>query len=210
MLRSGYTMEHPELLLKEVPMRKSFSLTFGGLIFFSATLLPTTPAQAQPQPITLEVFLDMESVSNPQLSPDGAHIIFTRGGVDAVNDRRYSAIWIMDADGSRKRMLVEGSSPTWSPDGTRIAFTAQGDPRGSQIFVRWMDAEGATTQVTRVERSPGNLRWSPDGTRIAFTMSVEDTDPWSIKLPSRPDGASWTQGPKIVTRLDYRQDRTGY
>ena len=173
-------------------------------------LLLTAALPAQEKTLTLDLFLEMESVSSPQISPDGSQILFTRGGVDKVNDRRYSGVWIMDADGSRMRFLTEGSSPVWSPDGTRIAYTASGEPTGSQIFVRWMDAEGATTQVTRVERGPGNLRWSPDGTHLAFTMQVEDAESWSVQLPPRPDGARWTEGPKIVDRLDYRQDRQGF
>ena len=32
----------------------------------------------------------------PAWSPDGERIIYTRGGVDKVNDRRYSQIWIMN------------------------------------------------------------------------------------------------------------------
>ena len=191
-------------------MRPLLSLMARGLLVLTAILLPSHTLHAQDTRVTLEMFLELESVSSPQISPDGSQIIFTRGGVDAVNDRRYSAIWIMDADGSRKRFLTDGSSATWSPDGTRIAYVASGEPRGSQLFVRWMDAEGATTQVTRVERGPGNLRWSPDGTRIAFTMSVEDAEPWSVKLPPMPEGAKWTEGPKIVRRLDYRADRQGF
>lgn len=191
-------------------MRPMLSLTVGGLFVLTAILLPSHTLQAQDREVTLEMYLDMESASNPQISPDGSRIIFTRGGVDAVNDRRYSSIWIMEADGSRKRFLTDGSSPTWSPDGTRIAYTTSGEPQGNQIFVRWMDAEGATTQITRVERGPGSLRWSPDGTQIAFTMSVEDIEAWSVKLPPRPEGAQWTEGPKIVTRLNYRADRRGF
>ncbi len=184
---------------------RTVSLAAALLLLLLPTFLP-----AQEKTLTLDLFLEMESVSNPQLSPEGQQILFTRGGVDKVNDRRYSGIWIMNADGSRMRRLTDGSSPVWSPDGTRIAFTAPGEPSGSQIFVRWMDAEGATTQITRVERSPGSLRWSPDGRRIAFTMQVEDVESWSVKLPDRPEGARWTEGPKIVDRLDYRQDRTGF
>ena len=51
-------------------------------------------------------------------------------------------------------------------DGTRLAFIAEGEPAGRQIFVRWMDAEGATSQVTRIEQSPANLRWSPHSANI--------------------------------------------
>jgi Tol biopolymer transport system component len=38
----------------------------------------------------------------------------------------------MNADGTRARFLVDGSSPQWSPDGTRIAFMAEGSPGGSR------------------------------------------------------------------------------
>jgi dipeptidyl aminopeptidase/acylaminoacyl peptidase len=160
--------------------------------------------------VSLEMYLDLESVSNPQMSPDGTQVVYTRGWVDKMNDRRESAVWIMDADGSRNRFLVEGSGPIWSPDGTRIAYTAEGSPEGSQIFVRWMDAEGATSQVTRLQESPGGIRWSPDGQWLSFTMNVDAEPAFTVSPPGRPDGAEWVASPRVVTRADYRQDRAGF
>jgi dipeptidyl aminopeptidase/acylaminoacyl peptidase len=130
--------------------------------------------------------------------------------VDKVNDRWESSVWIMNADGTRQRKLIDGSSPIWSPDGGRIAFLAEGEPEGTQVFVRWMDGEGAVSQVTRVEKSPAGVAWSPDGRSLAFSMLVEEEERWPIDLPSRPEGAEWTADPRIVTRLDYRQDRQGF
>jgi dipeptidyl aminopeptidase/acylaminoacyl peptidase len=168
-------------------------------------------AQAKPvKKLQLDQFFDMETVSNPQISPDGRQIVYTRGWVDRVNDRRSSALWIMDADGSRNRFLTTGSGALWSPDGTRIAFTREGEPSGSQIWVRWMDAEGATTQITRLEQSPSNIAWAPDGKSIAFTMLVPRRDTWPIRMPARPEGARWTEAPRIVESLTYRQDRQGF
>ena len=111
-----------------------------------------------------------------------------------MHDRRKSSLWIMGADGSRNRFLVEGSGARWSPSGDRIAFVADGEPEGSQIFVRWMDAEGAITQVTRVDRTPGRPSWSPDGESIAFTMTVPGSGTRGRsrcqRLPRAPRGQS--------------------
>ena len=187
--------------------RTNFALLLSLLLFPAALAAQNEPDGT----LKLATYLDWETVSNPQISPDGSEIIFTKGWVDKINDRRSSSIYIMNVDGSRMRVLVEdGSSPKWSPSGDRILYTAGTDSEGTEIFVRWMDDEGAATQITHLENGPGNVEWSPDGTQIAFTMSVDSDNPWPISLPGRPEGANWTEGPKVVDRLVYRRDRRGY
>jgi len=194
--------------------RGSFMFTRGRALvpFPVLLLLPViASAQAPEGTLALETYLDWEWVSGPQISPDGSQILYTRAWVDKMEDRRRSSVWVMNADGARNRFLVDGSAPRWSPDGSRIVFTDQDDASDAQLFVRWMDAEGAISQITRVERAPANPRWSPDGTQVAFSMTVESAPSvWSVELPSRPEGAEWTAGPKVVERLQYRRDRQGY
>ena len=194
---------------KEDGMRRAHLIAFV-LAALPALVVAAADEKRPSDRLTLEDFLEMESVSDPQLSPDGTQIIYTRGWVDKMADSRESALWIMNADGSRNRFLAKGSNARWSPSGDRIVYTTQGEPKGSQVFVRWMDAEGATSQVTRVEQSPSALAWSPDGTQIAFQMSIEDRNEWTIKMPKKPNGAKWTETPKIVERLNYRRDRQGF
>jgi dipeptidyl aminopeptidase/acylaminoacyl peptidase len=173
--------------------------------------IPLGLAGQETQRLSLDHYLDMESVSNPQISPDGATVVYTRGWIDKVNDSRESSLWVMRADGSRNRHLLDGSGAQWSPDGTRIMYTAPGDPEGAQLFVRWMDAEGATSQITRLENGPSGAVWSPDGEWIAFTSRVDQRASFEgVQLPDRPDGASWTGEPKVVERAGYKRDRAGY
>jgi len=183
-------------------------------VFLAALLVVPSVVRSQETAsdtlLTVNHYLDWEQVADPQVSPDGARIVYTRRWVNKIEDRWDAGLWIMNADGSKNRFLVKGSNGRWSPDGTRLAYFADGEPKGTQIFVRWMDAEGATSQVTRVTETPSNLSWSPDGRSLAFTMLVKSETPWKISMPMAPEGAKWTPAPRIVDRLHYRRDRTGF
>ncbi|MFI5312211.1 MAG: S9 family peptidase [Gemmatimonadales bacterium] len=194
-------------------MRRSRQLSrasFCLVALWAFAALPAQTPRAQTR-IALEQYLDWEEVQSPQLSPDGTQVIFGRRWVDKMNDRWETTLWQINADGSHARVLVQGSDVRWSPDGKRIAYIAKGEPSGSQIWVRWMDAEGAASQVSHLTDAPANLEWAPDGKSIAFTMNVAKGQPeWRIPMPAAPKGAKWTEAPKIVTRLDFRSDRIGF
>ncbi|MGH7480974.1 MAG: prolyl oligopeptidase family serine peptidase [Longimicrobiales bacterium] len=189
-------------------------MTIHRLLGIAACLTLAQSLSAQETPrsdrLTVDRYLDWEGVSDPVLSSDAAEIVYVRRHVDAMNDEWESELWLMDADGSRQRFLVDGSSPRWSPSGDRLAYVAR--PEGSettQLFVRWM-ADGATSQVTRVIETPSGLAWSPDGDRLAFVMFVPDEDDWDIDLPEAPEGATWTKAPRIIDRVHFRADRRGF
>lgn len=181
------------------------------IVVVGCALGATSGAAQQGQKLTVADFLELESVSDPQISPDGKTVVYTRSHVDKVNDKWDGDIWVMNADGTKSRFLTKGGGAVWSPDGTRIAYVAASEsPKGAQIFVRWMDAEGATTQVTRLAEGPRSITWSPDGKWISFGMFIPKKTEWAIEMPAPPPNAKWTPGPRVVDRLHYRMDRAGY
>ncbi len=186
--------------------------SFRAMVVMAALLISfsNVAIAADASRLSVADYLEFEQVRDPQVSPDGRQIIYTRRAVDKMNDRWDSSLWIMDADGSRHRFLIKGSNARWSPSGDRILFLAADANDKPQIFVRWMDDEGAVSQVTRVTVSPASPEWSPNGEHIAFVAIVPAEDNWAIDLPTPPEGATWTKKPRILDRLHYRQDRVGY
>jgi dipeptidyl aminopeptidase/acylaminoacyl peptidase len=191
-------------------MRRAILLSF----LLALTAAPLA-AQRPSDRLGIADYLEWEQVQSPAFSPDGRQIAFTRRWIDKLNDRWQSSLWIMEADGSRPRIMLEGSAPRWSPDGTRVAFLAPGEPGGTQIFVKWMDVDGPATQITRLTESPSDVTWLPDGKSILFRMNVPARSAaWQVESQVsslRPrSGATWTAAPRVVEKLDYRQDGTGF
>src|SRR5215467_11889156 len=195
-------------------MTRRFSLaTYAALTVFAVGFVSSRALFAQEVRssvrLTTEHYLERERVSDAQISPDGKRIVYTRQSVNQMEDKWDSALWIVNSDGSQHRFLIKGSNAKWSPDGKRILYVAAAEPKGSQIFVRWIDIDGPATQVTHVMESPRAPQWSPDGKSIAFSMFVPDKNSWAISMPAAPSGSKWSPTPRVVDTLHYRQDQVG-
>lgn len=184
----------------------------AALLLGLVCLVTPVSAQQMQRMLDKETFMEMESVSNPAISPDGKLIVFTRTWVDKMKDQSRGNLWIVDSEGARVRELTHGnwtdSAPVWSPDGKRIAFLSDRDGT-NQIHVMWADT-GDMAQLTHLERPANNLRWSPDGKQIAFTTFVPDNDPvLPVRLPEKPRGAEWAKPAVIVDHLSWARDGVG-
>ena len=122
-------------------------------------------------------------VADPQPSPDGTRIAFTRVTVNEKGDGYETALWMVPSDGSAPPVRLTGgtrdSQPRWSPDGRRIAFlraaVRDGKPEPAQIHVLPLGG-GEAWRLTDVSQGTSAAVWSPDGKRIAFTGSANAKD----------------------------------
>jgi dipeptidyl aminopeptidase/acylaminoacyl peptidase len=185
-------------------------------LFVTATLIlgsaPVLRAQDASRKLTAMDEFQLQLPTDPQISPDGKKIVYVRRFADPATDKRYSNLWIINADGTDHRPLTTGNrsdaSPRWAPDGTRIAYLSDADGK-QQLYIRWMDS-GQTARITNLEQSPEAINWSPDGKMLSFSSLVLGKGPHLADLPAPPSGTKWADPPTAYDRLVYRFNGAGY
>src|SRR6476469_6327999 len=78
---------------------------------------------------------DLVTAGDPQLSPDGAVIDYTRTALDRETKSAVSHLWRCDSDDGTARQLTRdgerNSGARWSPDGTALAFVSDRGKRSA-------------------------------------------------------------------------------
>jgi dipeptidyl aminopeptidase/acylaminoacyl peptidase len=183
-------------------------LTISACLFLVAIGAPALQAQEKGAFEPVDVFR-LEFASDPQISPDGKHVVYVRNFMDIKKDRRRSNLWIINVDGGEHRALTSGDNtdrlPRWSHNGKRLLYLT-GD---SELMCRWMDT-GNVGRLAKLPAEPLGIAWSPDGKSIALTMHVAQTPKPFVQLPTPPKGAEWADPPVMIRSLNYRFDGKGY
>jgi dipeptidyl aminopeptidase/acylaminoacyl peptidase len=115
-------------------------------------------------------------VSDPQVSPDGRHVVYVQRETDLPANRGRSDLWLVDIGGGspKARRLTQHSSndthPRWSVDGTSIYFLSS--RTGSQQIWRLPMSGGEGVQITDYPLDVTSFRFSSGGGRIALSMEV--------------------------------------
>lgn len=168
-------------------MRKLF---FGALMTMTlaAAACGTTGGDVQPQKekaaiqvkdgkMTPEILVTLSKVSSPQLSPDGSKLIYTVGYTDIAENKGYSDIFVMNADGSGRCRLTNDhagySNVSWLKSGKEIAYIS-----GGQVWIaEYRDGErpslGKIVKITDVEGGVSQFSFSPDETKLMFIHYVQ-------------------------------------
>jgi Tol biopolymer transport system component len=98
----------------------------------------------------------------PVWSPTRDELAFQAGPTDASS----SSIYVIGADGRRKRRLARGHNPTWSPDGRRLAFI-------DDYKLITIDRNGKDKRrVSRKGEFVTGAAWSPKGGTLGYVAGT--------------------------------------
>ena len=147
------------------------------LVALLARLSPL-PAQEKQRPLDIDSFEAVKVVSDPQISPNGASVLYAVRTANLAANSRSSLTYRSAVAGGAPVAFPDASinatEARWSPDGKRVAYIA-----GDQLWVA-DPMGGARKQLTTLSGGATGPIWSPSGDRIAFTSRV---------YPACPDDA---------------------
>lgn len=164
------------------------------------------------RPIKAEDLLRIEFLGDPQISPDGQHILFAKRLVNIEKNKYVGNLFTVDLDGKVIQWTQgEGGAGMgrWSPSGDRIAFVSGREEKQAQIFVIPSTGGEARKLTTLPEGSIGEIKWSPDGKTIAFTFR-ETAAEWTQKAAKEREASGKSIPPRTIDSAWYRLDGDGY
>ena len=165
--------------------------------------------------IKVEDLAALKLVGDPQISPDGAHVLFTVKQTSVEKNKYFTHLWlcssaVAQAGGPVQFTYGEVSdvSPRWSPDGTRIAFVRTKE-RKSQLWLVARDGGEPRALTELPEGGIGDAHWSPDGRQIVFTFRASGAE-WTRESNKKREESGMSKPPRVLRRVRYRLDGAGF
>lgn len=162
--------------------------------------------------ITAEDLYRLQLVEDPQISPDGRHVVYGLQWVKKEEEKKFSNLWVAPTGGDEPRQFTHGeqrdSSPRWSPDGQTIAFLSdRADEKQAQVYLLPFQG-GEAQKLTDLKGTIGSIAWSPDGRQLLLSFRRKDADALEREADEKKKKLGIVS--RRITRADFRSDGAGY
>ena len=146
--------------------------------------------------MTPEALWAMGRIGSYAASPDGQHIVYQVGYYSVKYNKSHHVLYMMNADGSGKKLLTESSKnetdAQWL-DNETIAFLT-----GGEVWSMKCDGS-ARKQLSQTKGEVEGYKFSPDGTKVILLKSI----PYHGSIKENPSDLPKATG-RLVTDLMYR------
>ena len=181
-----------------------------ALIVFSSSM----SVVADDNLLAIDDLLAMKSVSDPQISSDGAWVAYTVETIDVDADTSSKQVFMASIDGNEVVQLTgddhSASSPRWSPNGRYIAFLAAMGDEDAKTQVWTLDLRGGEAQAyTAIDQGVGDFAWSPDGSRMLLSI-VDKSEAEIAAEVAKEAGEEAKPLPYVIDRLQFKRDGVPY
>lgn len=156
--------------------RLAFKFQFCVLLL--SAMFAHVSSQSTPNKLTIQDIFNLETVSDPQISPDGKYLLMSANrNQDYEREARDTNVYEFSvADGAVRALTTRkgpDNSPQISPDGKLIAYVGYEDKyQGYQVTqLHVMNRDGSNQRVisSKWDRDVANARWAGDGSGLYFT-----------------------------------------
>lgn len=107
----------------------------------------------------------------PTWSPDSRQIAFMLNGGNPCGDE--GGVWIMNADGTGRRRIGDGTYVRWSPDGKELCYHSYANNGNPLNFYNLATGQTRTILGGKINVEFGGATWSPDSKKVLFLALVD-------------------------------------
>ena len=151
--------------------------------------------------MTPEVLWSFGRVSNVEVSPDKASVLFAVKYFDKEQNKGENDFYVLPVKGGSAKKITESTDSKfagqWRSDGKKIGFVSA-ESGETQLWE--MNPDGSDIkQITKIDGGINDFKYSPDGNRILFIRNVKLDKSVNDLYPDLPKANA-----RIETDLMYR------
>src|SRR5437763_667561 len=175
-----------------------------GCLTFPVLPFPFPVLSSQQRALTVDEYLALPVVGDPQLSPDGKWVAYTVTHSSLKENRGTTRIWLADVTAGTTRQLTAGPGsdrqPRWSPDGRTLAFVSTRES-GPQLWLLPVGGTGGEARrVSSLADGVSDPVWLPDGTGVLVASDIK----WPADQEIDRRNGEYATEARIWTQLMWR------